>query len=120
MNMHQYDYGYCWIQLDSKTCTLGLWDHVQKFIQQNNIKTHFFNEWPDQTIYYNNFEISAMSIWMSRDYANYIDYIDKKGGIYYHRWGDAPIKGIAVAMFVPKKKTYRFADIGYTHNTYVN
>ena len=40
-------------------------------------------------------------MWMSRDYANYIEYIDRTGGIYYYRWGDAPIKSIAVTMFLP-------------------
>lgn len=56
-----------------------------------------------------------MSIWQSCAYCNYVDYIERLGGIYYTRWGDAPIKSLAVSMFVPWAETYNFKDIGYKH-----
>ena len=42
-------------------------------------------------MYYNNFEVSATKLWYSVDYKEYINMIDRIGGIYYNRWGDAPI-----------------------------
>jgi hypothetical protein len=41
------------------------------------------------------------------------------GGIYYHRWGDAPIHTLGVAMFVPLHQVHRFSDIGYSHWPFV-
>jgi hypothetical protein len=40
--------------------------------------------------------------------------------MFYHRWGDAPIKGLAVSMFLNKNQTHLFKDIGYTHGTFKN
>ena len=111
-------YGYTWIHLDSFACTLGLWEAVDKYIKEKHIKPEFFNEWPSPQIYYNNFEISSMVLWQSQEYKDYIEHIDKLGGIYYHRWGDAPIKSIAVSLFVPRDKTHHFKNIGYEHGTY--
>lgn len=113
-------YGYNWQNLDSYQCTYGLWNATRAYINDTKLRTQFFNEWRDPQIYYNNFEISDLSLWLSKDYANFIDYIDKLGGIYYHRWGDAPIKGIAVSMFVPKSKLHKFSDIGYQHRSFIN
>jgi hypothetical protein len=77
-------------------------------------------KWPDPRIYYNNFQISNTEMWMSEKYKNYINYIDKFGGPLYHRWGDAPIHGIAVSLFLHKNQTHHFKDIGYQHVSFIN
>ena len=41
--------------------------------------------------------------------------MDKLGGIYYYRWGDAPIKTIGVSLFMRKGNLHWFKDINYTH-----
>ena len=71
-------------------------------------------------MYYNNFEVSALSLWRSPDYQHYIEYVDSLGGIYYYRWGDAPIKSLAVALFVPSTKIHQFTDVPYQHRRLVN
>ena len=115
MKTQQYDYGYRHIVPDSYECVYALWYSARNFIKEHNIKTTFFNDWTENDMYYNNFEISSMRLWLSKDYASYIDYIDRTGGIYFYRWGDAPIKSIAVTMFIPQERTYNFSDIGYKH-----
>lgn len=118
MRDHHIDYGYSWIHLDSHTCTQGLWEATNRYVANHAIKYHFYDQWPPPRIYYNNFEISSLQVWRSDEYKQYIDYIDKQGGIYYHRWGDAPIKGIAVSLFVPKERTHHFKDVPYAHGSY--
>ena len=108
-------YGYMFIDNDRARCIAGLWDATRGYIQNNSIETQFFYEWPEGQLYHNNFELSSMVLWYSREYQDYIDVIDKIGGIYYHRWGDAPIRSIAVSMFVPEHKTHCFDDFGYKH-----
>lgn len=36
--------------------------------------------------------------------------------IWYHRWGDAPVHSLAVAMLLRKDEVHFFNDIGYKHN----
>ena len=115
MSEHDLLYGYKLISHDLARCVVGLWKDATRYIGQHNIPTQFFKAWRENKIYYNNFEISSMKLWLSQNYKDYIDMIDQAGGIYYHRWGDAPIKTIAVTMFVPQSKTHLFRDISYKH-----
>ena len=110
-------YGYMWELEDAFQCTEGLWEATGNYVTQNNVKPTFFNheQWPEPRIFYNNFEISKMEIWNKRSYRDFVDYIDNLGGIYYHRWGDAPIKGLALSLFVSRDKLHRFSDLGYRH-----
>ena len=79
-----------------------------------------FGNWSVGLVYYNNFEVSALSLWRSTDYQDYIEYIDSLGGIYYYRWGDAPIRTLAVTLFVPSTKIHQFTDIPYKHQLVYN
>lgn len=118
MQQHSYLYGYVWEHNDAYKCVTGLWEATSQYIEMHDIQTQFFLNWPSPKLYYNNFEVSSSKIWLSTHYTKYIDYIDDLGGIYYFRWGDAPIKGIAVSMFVPLNSTHLFRDIGYEHGSF--
>ena len=120
MRDHHFTYGYVWRHLDATQCVTGLWETTHDFLRTANIKPQFFDKWKMPYMFYNNFEISSMSLWLSAEYQRYVDYIDRAGGIYYHRWGDAPIKSIAVSIFVPRNSTHFFIDIGYKHGSFVN
>ncbi len=120
MHNHNWLYGYAWIHWDANECTTGLWEATKKYIKENHISPTFFHEWPRPRLFYNNFEIAKFSIWTDPGYSKYIDYLDKLGGIYYHRWGDAPIKGLGLSLFVPMNQTHQFRDIGYEHASFRN
>ena len=115
MRDKQLIYGFVKVFRELPVWTTDLWDAAREYIRVAAVKPTFFNKWPRNAIFYNNFEISRLSLWLSEDYQRFITYIDRLGGIYYHRWGDAPIKSIAVAMFVPRNQTHHFNDIGYRH-----
>ena len=120
MHNRHLDYGYVWRHVDASKCVTGLWAATKEFLRRTKIKPQFFDRWRHAYIFYNNFEVSRLSVWLSADYRSYVDYIDRKGGIYYHRWGDAPIKSIAVSIFIPENRTHFFTDIGYKHSSFVN
>jgi alpha 1,2-mannosyltransferase len=46
--------------------------------------------------------------------------LDKAGGFFYERWGDAPVHSIAVGLFMDKKKIHFFDDLGYYHVPFNN
>ena len=114
-------YGYIWEHVDAKNCVTDLWNSTERYVQEHNIiPRNPLSQWKSPKLYYNNFEVSSMALWRSREYRSFIEYVDRLGGIYYHRWGDAPIKGIAVNLFVPKTQLHHFKDVHYQHNTFSN
>ena len=104
-------YGYALTWHDD--CHDGVWTVAREFMRTCNITAKFELKW--RRIFFNNFELSDLDLWLSSEYRDYIDLVDRSGGIYYHRWGDAPIKTIAVTLLIPKNRTHHFEDIVYTH-----
>lgn len=118
MRLHHFQYGYIKIHFDSYDCTTGLWEAVRNYIKQEHLQSAYFDKWTEPMIFYNNFEISALSLWTSKWYQDYVNFIDMLGGIYYYRWGDAPVKSIAVTLFVPEEATHLFTDVTYQHGSF--
>lgn len=58
---------------------------------------------PMPLMFYNNFFITNTKFWQRNDVKNMIDIIDKHGGIFYYRYGDAPLQTIIVSMFANDK-----------------
>ncbi|KAI1188943.1 glycolipid 2-alpha-mannosyltransferase [Nemania serpens] len=65
--------------------------------------------------YWSNFEIGDMDFFRSKRYQDYFDHLDKKGGFYSERWGDAAVHSLAIAMLADPQQVHHFQDIGYRH-----
>jgi hypothetical protein len=48
----------------------------------------------------------------------FFEHLDKAGGFYYERWGDAPVHSIGAALFARKDQIHFFDDIGYRHEPF--
>ncbi|KAI5799230.1 glycosyltransferase family 15 protein [Peziza echinospora] len=70
--------------------------------------------------FWSNFEIADLDFFRSETYTRYFEYLDREGGFFYERWGDAPVHSIALALFADRSKVHWFADIGYRHVPYWN
>ena len=99
--------------------------------------------------FWSNFEIADMDFWRSQVYEDYFNHLDRAGGFFYERWGDAPVHSIALGLFEDKSRIHwydnplsflsfvvspasniertddipqssRFRDIGYQHIPYFN
>lgn len=66
--------------------------------------------------FWSNFEIADLNFWRGEAYSKYFSFLDKKGGFYYERWGDAPVHSIAAALFLSKDQIHFFSDVGYKHD----
>jgi hypothetical protein len=64
----------------------------------------------DHLAFYNNFFISNVSFWRQPHVADFLDFIVRSGGIYTHRWGDAPIQTAALQIFMPEEQVHKFDD----------
>ncbi|PVU87984.1 hypothetical protein BB560_006413 [Smittium megazygosporum] len=63
--------------------------------------------------FWTNFEIVDTSFLRSKVYESFVTALDKAGGFFYERWGDAPIRTIAASMLLSKKEIHWFEEIGY-------
>lgn len=77
----------------------------------------FDNEEYNLCHFWSNFEIARTDLFLSEQYQAYYDYLEKDGGFYRERWGDAPVHSIAVAMLLDREELHYFRDIGYKHTT---
>ena len=115
MKEHDILYGYNAIVIESPLCMIGLWEAASNYMKLLKLESQYLKRWPRFGMFYNNFEISNLRIWRSREYRGFMRHVDGLGGIYKYRWGDAPIKSIALAMFVSPEKIHKFKRIGYQH-----
>ncbi|KAI8138046.1 nucleotide-diphospho-sugar transferase [Fennellomyces sp. T-0311] len=70
--------------------------------------------------FWSNFEIGDLNFLRGPEYSAYFDHLDKAGGFFYERWGDAPVHSLAVAMFLDKSEVHFFDDIGYRHDPFMH
>ncbi|KAI7867917.1 nucleotide-diphospho-sugar transferase [Spinellus fusiger] len=68
--------------------------------------------------FWSNFEIASVKFMRSEKYQAYFRHLDRAGGFFYERWGDAPVHSIAVALMLSRKDIHWFYDIGYRHDTF--
>ena len=112
-----YQYGYRRINSGWSPVDYALWDAVDRYLNATpSLTPTFYRQWPKNAArYFNNFEVSDLRVWMSPQYRDYFNFVDRLGGIYYHKWGDAAIKTIAVTLFIPRDRTHLFKGIAYFH-----
>lgn len=67
--------------------------------------------------FWTNFEIISLDWVRSVEYNNLMDYLDQKGGFYLERWGDAPLRTLAVVETLNVNEV-QWYDIGYFHNPF--
>ncbi|CAO3694612.1 unnamed protein product [Rhizopus stolonifer] len=68
--------------------------------------------------FWSNFEIASLAWLRSKAYLDYFNHLDKSGGFFYERWGDAPVHSIAAALMLKKSEVHFFYDMGYYHNPF--
>ncbi|MCJ1368312.1 hypothetical protein MMC16_007454 [Acarospora aff. strigata] len=66
--------------------------------------------------FFSNFEVGNLNYFRGEANERYFHWLDRGGGFFYERFGDAPIHTLSVAMFVPKSEIWFFRDIGYQHD----
>jgi alpha 1,2-mannosyltransferase len=101
---NQCHYGYIEpaVQFDNPKVIEGLWDL-------------FDTDIPEGKMYYTNFELGKVSFFLDKEYQSFYHKIDKGGGIYTKRWGDAPIKYLGVNMFMNPKHIQPVRGFVYQH-----
>ncbi|MCJ1312594.1 alpha 1,2-mannosyltransferase 2.4.1 [Agyrium rufum] len=102
-----------------------LWDSVKGFMQKhpehivegNSMK--FLSDDGGNTYnhchFWSNFEIGNLNWLRSKAYLDFFESLDRDGGFFYERWGDAPVHSIAAGLLLKKEEIHFFNDIAYYH-----
>lgn len=107
-----------------------LWKTVKGFIKDHPEHIHpnnamdFISDDGGETYnlchFWSNFEVGDLDFWRSDAYRAFFDYLDKAGGFFYERWGDAPVHSIAAALLMDRNELHYFNDVGYWHVPFQN
>jgi alpha 1,2-mannosyltransferase len=100
-----------------------LWPTVMEYAESKNLLPHLAEAWGVQEghdasrgcHYWNNFEITRLDFFRSETYQSYFRYLDKSGGFFYERWGDAPVRTWALMLLSRPSDILEVDDIGYQH-----
>ncbi|BDD55358.1 alpha 1,2-mannosyltransferase 2.4.1 [Monascus purpureus] len=102
-----------------------LWDSVKKFmkdhpehIAEDNSMAFLSDDGGDtynKCHFWSNFEIGSLEWLRSKAYIDYFDSLDRDGGFFYERWGDAPVHSIAAGLLLRKEQIHFFNEIAYYH-----
>jgi mannosyltransferase len=156
MEDHNKTYGFTVNLYDNPESVASLWPETMKFVTDNSkyINKNNAIKWlqdvdhrPDHNKrangystchFWSNFEIADMDFFRGQAYEDYFNHLDRSGGFFYERWGDAPVHSIALGLLEDKSKIHwyvtlililhftrsnnhaRFRDIGYQHIPFFN
>lgn len=138
MQDHNKTYGFNINLFDSPGSVASLWPETIKFLAahpeylakdnalqwltsselrpDNNLQAHGYST----CHFWSNFEIADLSFFRSQAYQDYFNHLDRAGGFFYERWGDAPVHSIALGLFLDSSRIHWFKDIGYNHIPFLN
>ncbi|PQE31068.1 hypothetical protein CJF32_00006101 [Rutstroemia sp. NJR-2017a WRK4] len=118
-------YGFNMNILDDARSFPSLWSRTLSFMRAHpqllhpsanltwllDSETHSYNNCQ----YFSNFEIGSLAFWRGAGPSAYFDWLDRAGGFYYERFGDAPVHTLSVGLFAERRDVWYFADVGYMH-----
>ena len=99
-------YGFIKIEDDNPKVVEGLWETVNE---------KYPNDLPKGLMFYTNFELGKVSWFLTSEYMNFYNYLDKTGGIYTKRWGDAPIKFLGISLLMDQRNISQIGGFVYNH-----
>lgn len=129
MQDHNKTYGFTINIHDSAESVATLWPETIKFLKDRPDYVHENNarEWLEDGSrrpenketahgystchFWSNFEIGDLNFWRSKKYRDYFDHLDRSGGFFYERWGDAPVHSVALALFEDKSKIHWYVTL---------
>jgi len=89
-------------------------DNAMKFLSDDGGQTY------NRCHFWSNFEIGDLNFWRGTAYTKFFEHLDKTGGFYYERWGDAPVHSIGAALLARKDQIHFFNEVGYKHEPFMH
>jgi Glycolipid 2-alpha-mannosyltransferase len=78
---------------------------------ERKITEHPYN----QVFPYTNFYVTRTGFWRRTEVQRFLNAIRRNPDSLRCRWGDLPVLGVALNLFAPRHKVFRFLEVGYWH-----
>ncbi|KAI5475174.1 alpha-1,2-mannosyltransferase (Ktr4), glycosyltransferase family 15 protein [Pseudohyphozyma bogoriensis] len=91
----------------------ALWDFLTKKGEDGKEEYSLCHFWT-------NFEIGDLRFFRSAEYQDLFNELDQAGGFYKERWGDAPIRSIALGLLSDIDRIHYFEDFAYKHDWFMH
>eukprot|EP00887_Chlorella_sp_A99_P002719 scaffold6.g2719.t1 len=69
--------------------------------------------------FWSNLELGQLSFFRGPAYRAFFEALDRSGGFFYERWGDAPVHSLAAVSLLPREAVQLF-EIGYRHDDWIH
>jgi hypothetical protein len=124
MQRKQIQYGFIMVNEEAGNFAVGLWSLFRKFLHDRCLKPStavrqtLTNQTGDYSlaIIFTNFAIANISLFRDHPLMQaWLQTVDLNGGIYRHRWGDAPVHTLAISQLLQRNEIVRFRYFGYFH-----
>ncbi|GAA6054626.1 hypothetical protein JCM3770_002910 [Rhodotorula araucariae] len=127
--LHNKVYGFVITVVENMNTVPGLFRAVRTYLSDQGITPRDASLWrflvregPDGQDEYSgchfwtNFEIGDLRFFRSSAYQDFFRALDNAGGFYTERWGDAPVRALALGALASMDQIHYFDDIGYQHD----
>ena len=111
-----YKYAYRVILKDRPHVCVGFGDLIKRYFSMEGRRLNCQLP-PPYMIYYTNFEICDISWFRGRGWQEYFAAVDRTGGIWRHRWGDALIRYYGVVNLMEGASVYCLKQLHYHHQS---
>jgi hypothetical protein len=126
MQKRHIQYAFAMVNEEGEGYATGLWSLFHSFLTHHCLKsskalrktqTGWFGGY-SLSIVFTNFAIANVSLFRDHSLVRaWLHRVERDGGIYRFRWGDAPIHTLAVTQFLERDQVVRFRYFGYMHRT---
>jgi hypothetical protein len=124
MQKRRIQYAFIMANEEGKVFATGLWPFFREFQKNHSLKasaafkktqTTQFGQY-SLAIIFTNFAIANVSLFRDHSLMRaWLHKVDRNGGIYRHRWGDAPVHTLALTQFIERDQIVRLRYFGYFH-----
>ncbi|CCH59308.1 hypothetical protein TBLA_0B04730 [Henningerozyma blattae CBS 6284] len=92
-------------------------EKFSQYINPNNLMNFVLDGEENYNLchFWSNFEIVDLNFVRGEAYQAYFNFLDKAGGFYYERWGDAPVHSLGALLMLDRSEIHLFDGIGYHH-----
>ncbi|CAF4752983.1 unnamed protein product, partial [Rotaria sp. Silwood1] len=124
MQKRQIQYAFIMASEEADYYAVGLWSFFHEFLDNRCLKpsialrqtqTDLFGNY-SLYIIFTNFAIANVSLFRDHSLIRaWLHAVDRNGGIYRYRWGDAPIHTLILTQFLSQNHIVRLRYFGYMH-----
>ena len=100
---------------ESKSVSAGLLDAALAFFAAHPVLDRAKPRINKVRLYYTNFEICELAYFRGEPWQRFFSAIDAAGGIWSHRWGDAPIRWLGLQHLLCSNERWCFKGMTYFH-----